>query len=129
MAYTPYVSELILDFLFTTTTAGRPTSWDVALFDADPEAAGAELADANYVRQSVTFAVADADSNGRSEATNVAAVTFPDLAAAATVAYVVIFDQLGNQLASLALNVARDLGIGDVFSVPVGELIIRGENA
>jgi hypothetical protein len=29
----------------------------------------------------------------------------------------------------LALNVARDLEIGDVFSVPAGELIIRGENA
>ena len=88
-----------------------------------------ELTDANYVRQSVTFTVADADSNGRSEAKNVAAVTFPDMAAAATVAYVVIFDQSGNQLSALPLNVARDLEIGDVFSVPVGELIIRGENA
>jgi len=129
MAYTPYVSELILDFLFTATFATRPTAWNVALFDGDPEVTGAELTDANYVRQSVTFTVADADSNGRSEAKNVAAVTFPDMAAAATVAYVVIFDQSANQLSALALNVARDLEIGDVFSVPVGELIIRGENA
>jgi len=101
----------------------------VALFNGDPEASGVELTDANYVRQSVTFAVADADSNDRSEATNVAAVTFPDMAAAATVAYVVIFDQSANQLSALALNVARDLEIGDVFSIPLGELIIRGENA
>ena len=128
MAYTPYVSELILDFLFTATVATRPTAWNVALFDGDPEVTGAELTDANYVRQSVTFAVADADANSRSEATNVAAVTFPDLAAAATVAYVVIFDQSGNQLSSLALNVARNLEIGDVFSIPANELIIRGEN-
>jgi len=128
MAYTPYVSELILDFLFTATVATRPTAWNVALFTGDPEVTGAELTDANYVRQSVTFAVADADANSRSEATNVAAVTFPDLAAAATVAYVVIFDQSGNQLSSLALNVARNLEIGDVFSIPANELIIRGEN-
>ena len=129
MAYTPYVSELILDFLFTATVATRPTAWNVALFNGDPETSGVELTDANYVRQSVTFTVADADANDRSEAKNVAAVTFPDMAAAATVAYVVIFDQSANQLSALALNVARDLEIGDVFSVPVGELIIRGENA
>ena len=129
MAYTPYVSELILDFLFTATVATRPTAWNAALFTGDPEASGVELTDANYVRQSVTFAVADADANDRSEATNVAAVTFPDLAAAATVAYVVIFDQSGNQLSALSLNVSRNLSTGDVFSVPVGELIIRGENA
>ena len=79
MAYTPYVSELILDFLFTATVATRPTAWNVALFNGDPEASGVELTDANYARQSVTFTVADADSNGRSEAKNVAAVTFPDM--------------------------------------------------
>ena len=128
MAYTSYVSQLLLTHLFTTTAVTRPNAWTVALFTGNPEVAGVELTDANYVRQSVTFAVADADANSRSEATNVAAVTFPDLAAAATVAYVVIFDQSGNQLSSLALNVARNLEIGDVFSIPANELIIRGEN-
>lgn len=129
MAYTPFVSKLILDFLFTATVAPRPTAWTVALFNGNPETSGVELTDANYVRQSVTFAVADADANARSEATNVAAVTFPDMAAPATVAYAVIFNQSGNQLSALALNVPRNLEAGDVFSVPVGELIIRGENA
>jgi len=129
MAYTPYVSELILDFLFTATVATRPTAWNVALFTGDPEASGVELTDANYVRQSVTFAVADADSNDRSEATTVAGVTFPAMDAAATVAYVVILDQSGNQLAALALNVPRNLETGNVFSIPAGELIIRGEGA
>lgn len=128
MAYTPYTSELVLSHLFSATAVTRPTAWEVGLFDGDPEAGGVELTDASYVRQSVTFTVADSDSNGRFEAANDAVVTFPGLAAPASVAYVVVFDQLANQLTSLPLNIPRSLEAGDVFSIPAGELVIKGEN-
>ena len=128
MAYTPYVSQLLLEYLFTATAVTRPTSWTVALYTADPEGAGVELTDANYVAQAATFSVADADANSRFEASNVAEVQYPAMAAAATVAYAVVKDQAGSQLAALALNVPRNLEAGDVFSIPVGELVIKGEN-
>jgi len=128
MAYTSYVSQLLLTHLFTTTAVTRPNAWTVALFTGNPEVAGGELTDANYMRQAVTFNVADGDGNDRFEATNVAAVTFPDLAATATVAYVAVVDQTGAPLVLLPLNAPRDLEVGDVFSIPANELIIRGEN-
>lgn len=129
MAYTTYVSQLLMNYAFTATAVTRPTAWSVALFTGNPESGGTEVVDANYAAQSVAFSVADADSNGRSEASNDAVVTFPAMNAAATVAYLVVLDQGSNQLASLPLNVSRNLEAGDVFSIPAGELVIKGENA
>lgn len=127
MAYTSYISAKIIDFFFSAAAVTRPTSWTAALYNGHPDSAGVESTDTNYVAQSVTFTTGDADTNGRSEATNAAVITFPAVAASDTVTHVVVKDQGGNFIAALALATTRELAAGEVFSIPAGEMVIRGE--
>jgi len=128
MAYSTYSSETLLKWLFTTDTVSRPTAWTVRLYDGDPENGGSELTDTDYVAQTATFTVADSDSNGRSEATNDAAVVFPAITdATVTVEYVVITDENDNILAQLQLDPARQLDVGNILSFPAGGIVIKGE--
>lgn len=57
--FTNHGEELALTWLFTTSSATRPTAWYAALHDGDPGETGANEVvvgtDADYVRKSVTF--------------------------------------------------------------------------
>ena len=128
MAYSAHSSDLLLKWMFTTVTATRPVTWTVHLYEGDPEAAGVEFTDSGYASQSVTFSVADADSNSRSEATNDAAVAFPAIVdGPVTAAYVVIKDGAANILARIQLDPVRALDVGNILSFPAGGLVIKGE--
>lgn len=127
MAYTSHISQQIISFFFSSATVTRPTSWTATLYNGHPDAAGAESTDANYTAQAVTFSVGDTDTNGRSEAQNVAEIVFPAVAASDTVTHVVVKDQGGNFVAALELASPRTLAAGEVFSIPVGDMVIKGE--
>lgn len=127
MAYTTHISQQIITYFFGSAAITRPTSWTAALYNGHPDAAGVESTDANYVAQAVTFTIGDTDANGRTEAKNAALITYPAVAAADTVTHVVIKDQAANLVAALELAAPRSLAAGEVFSIPAGEMVIKGE--
>ena len=128
MSYSAFSSEQVLKWLLTTNAVTRPTGWTAHLYEGDPEASGVELADSAYASQAVTFVVADADANSRSEATNDSAVAFPAIAdAEVTVTHVVVKDNAANILSRIPLLPARTLAVGNILSFPAGGLTILGE--
>lgn len=128
MSYSAFSSAQILKWLLTTDAVTRPTGWTAHLYLGDPESGGLELADSAYAAQAVTFAVADADANSRSEATNTAAVAFPAIAdAAVDITHVVIKDNVSNILSRIPLLPQRSLAVSNILSFPVGGLTIKGE--
>ena len=56
-ALSDYAEKLILDWMMTTGSATRPTSWYVGLYTAAPSDAGGgtEVSGNGYARESVTF--------------------------------------------------------------------------
>jgi len=132
MSTSVYSSEQLLKWLFTTAAMGtRPTAWYVALHTGDPSADGStnELTDANYARQSVGFTAAQGTTLW--EVTNDADVVFPAAGAAYTAGHVTVWDSQtgGNMLARMELPLARSISPGGVFTVPAGELVIKGEGS
>lgn len=127
MAYTTHISQQLITYFFSATAVTRPTSWTATLYNGHPDSGGVESTDANYAAQVVSFNIGDTDANGRTEAKNASTITFPAVAAADTVTHVVIKDQASNPVAALALAATRSLAAGEVFSIPAGEMVIRGE--
>jgi hypothetical protein len=121
MSFSNTYETHVMNYVFTTTSVTRPTSWYLALFTTNPDedASGAEVSGGAYVRQSVTFTVSG------NEATNSAAIEFPTATAAyGTVTHVGVFDASsgGNLISYAALSSSKAVGTGDVFRVPSGDL-------
>lgn len=126
MAFTNYTEDLVLDWLFTTASATRPTTWFVALFTAAPgeTGGGTEVSGGSYARTAVTFTVS---GTAPTLATNSANVEFPTASGSwGTVTHVAVFDAstTGNMLAYAALTSSKTIASGDVFRIPAGDLDI-----
>lgn len=126
MAFTNYTEDLVLDWLFTSTSATRPTSWYVGLFTAAPgeTGGGTEVAGNNYSRKAVTFSVS---GTAPTEATNSAAVEFDTASGSwGTISHVGVFDAStsGNMIAYATLSASKTIASGDVFRIPAGDLDI-----
>jgi predicted 2-oxoglutarate/Fe(II)-dependent dioxygenase YbiX len=126
-AFTNFAENLLLDWMFTTGTAVRPTAWFVAIHLSDPgeDATGGEVIvadDADYIRKAVTF---DAAASGQSLSTS--AVTFtPAVAATAyTVTHISIWDAstVGNPFMKGALLVPRLIDNSNPLVISIGDLI------
>ena len=114
-----------LEYLLTTTTVTRPTTWYIGLFTSDPTdtgTAGTEVSGFAYARTAVTFSVT-ADV-----ASNTAGVEFPAAAGGnwGTIGWIGIMDAAsgGNMIIHSALTVAKAINDGDVFRIPTGDLDI-----
>jgi hypothetical protein len=132
MNVSEFSSEQLVKLLFTSVALGtRPTAWYVALHTGDPtlDGSGNEVGDANYARQSATFAADQPVADGPWRVRNAADVVFPAAAAAFTVTHVSVFSALtaGNALAIFQLPLSRAVGTSGVFSIPINELVITGE--
>jgi len=70
---TNFGEDLVLDFLFTTGTATRPTAWYVSLYTVAPteSAGGTEVSGGSYARVSTSFTVS---GTAPTQASNTAAV-------------------------------------------------------
>jgi hypothetical protein len=99
-ALSNYSEKLILDWLMTTGSATRPTSWYVALFTAAPSdsGGGTEVSTGAYARQAVTFKAATSPG-GTTSNSNIVSFTASG-AGFGTVTHIGIFDALsgGNLL-------------------------------
>jgi hypothetical protein len=123
-ALSDYAEKLLLDWMMTTGTATRPTSWYVALYTAAPSdsGGGTEVSGAGYARQSVTF---DAASSPAGTTSNSADVSFTAVGGDyGTVTHMGIFDAStgGNLLWHGVLSASKTVEDGDTITFTAGNI-------
>ncbi|BAQ89938.1 b-glycanase [uncultured Mediterranean phage uvMED] len=123
MAFTDYLENKVLDFVFSGGSFSQPGTKYLALYTVAPtdSSAGTEVTGGGYVRQTVTLTTSGSDT------TNSAAVEYPTATAGyGTVVAVAVLDSLtgGNMLAYASLTANKTIATGDVFRVPAGDLDI-----
>ena len=121
MSFSNTFETTVLTWVFTTSSATRPTEWHIALYTASPSdpGGGTEVSGGGYARQSVTFTVSG------NTASNTAAIEWPVATASyGTVTDVGVFDAAsgGNLIAYAALTTSKAIDTGDVFRLPAGDL-------
>ncbi len=119
-----YLEDAIINAVLRNTSYTSPTTVYVALYTSDPTDAdtGTEVSGGSYARTAVTFG---APSNGVT--TNSASVTFPTATASwGTVSYIGLRDAstAGNLLFHTALDEAKTVGTGDIFTISTGNLSV-----
>jgi hypothetical protein len=108
---------LVRCWLFSTSSATRPTGWFLALYTSAPSDAGGgvEVAGGGYARQPISF-----DAAG---AVNGADLVFgPASTAWGTVTHAAIFDNAGRFLAWRALETPIAVAADDSLTLPAGAL-------
>jgi hypothetical protein len=126
-SFSDYTENLVLNYLFTTNAAVRPTAWYVGLFTAAPSdpGGGTEVSGSAYARR-VTGTITV--SGTATTATNSAAIEFAAASGGnwGTVTHAAIFDALtgGNMLAWAPLTTSRTINDGDVFRIPASSLTV-----
>ena len=121
MSFSNTFETTVLTWVFTTSSATRPTAWYIALYTASPSdpGGGTEVTGGGYARQAVTFTVSG------NTASNTAAIEWPVATAGyGTVTDVGVFDAAsgGNLIAYAALTTSKAIDTGDVFRLPAGDL-------
>ena len=121
MSFTDTFETRVLTWVFTASSATRPTAWFVALYTAAPNdtGGGTEVSGGGYVRKAATFTVSG------DTASNSGAIEYPTATGNyGTVSHVGIFDASsgGNLIAYAALSVAKTISTGDVLRIPAGDL-------
>jgi len=121
MSFTDTFETRVLTWVFTASSATRPTAWFVALYTAAPNdtGGGTEVSGAGYVRKAATFTVSG------DTASNSGAIEYPTATGNyGTVSHVGIFDASsgGNLIAYAALTVSKTISTGDVLRIPAGDL-------
>jgi hypothetical protein len=123
-ALSDHAENLLLNFLMTTGTATRPTSWYVALFTSAPNDAGGgtEVSGNGYSRQSVSW---DTASGTGGTTANSGAVSFTASGSGfGTVTHIGIFDasSSGNLLWHGAMDASKTVASGDVLQFAAGAI-------
>ncbi len=121
MSFTDTFETRVLTWVFTASSATRPTAWFIALYTAAPNdtGGGTEVSGGGYVRKSATFTVSG------DTASNSGAIEYPTATGNyGTVSHVGIFDASsgGNLIAYAALSVSKTISTGDVLRIPAGDL-------
>tara|TARA_R100000951_G_scaffold109138_1_gene105945 strand:- start:146 stop:526 length:381 start_codon:yes stop_codon:yes gene_type:complete len=124
MAFSNYLSNEILDHVFSGNAFTAPSNYYVALYTVAPTASGGgtEVTGGGYVRKTATFTTSGTQS------TNASAVEFPTATASyGTVVAAAVLDasSSGNLLAFANLSNSKTIGIGDVLRIPAGDLDIN----
>jgi hypothetical protein len=127
-SFTDYSENLVLNWLFTTNSATRPTAWFVGLFTAAPSdsGGGTEVSGNGYARKATgTMSVS---GTSPTNCTNGSAIEF-DAASGGnwgTITHIAIFDAStsGNMLGWAALTTSRTINNGDILRIPAGDLDI-----
>jgi hypothetical protein len=126
-SFSDYTENLVLNYVFTTSSVTRPTEWYVGLFTAAPSdtGGGTEVSGSGYVRK-VTGTITVSGTG--TTATNSAAIEFAAASGGnwGTVTHAAIFDALtsGNMLGWAELTTSRTINDGDVLRIPAGDLDI-----
>jgi hypothetical protein len=127
-SFNDYTENLVLTYLFTTSSATRPTAWYVGLFTAAPSdtGGGTEVTGNGYAR--VVTGTITVSGTSPTLATNSAAIEFAAASGGnwGTIGWAAVFDAStgGNMLAWAALTTSRTINDGDVLRIPAGSLDI-----
>ncbi|MAJ12995.1 MAG: hypothetical protein CMD09_03195 [Flavobacteriales bacterium] len=125
-ALTDTFEDRVLNWLLTTNSVTRPTTWYVGLFASGnsptDSASGTELSGSNYSRVQVTFSVS---GTSPTTATNTATLTFPTASGSwGSVTTAGIFDasSSGNLIAYANLSNAKTIEANDILQIAQGQL-------
>ena len=127
-SFSDFTENLVLTWLFTGSSATRPTAWYVGLFTAAPSdtGGGTEVSGSAYAR--VATGTITVSGTSPTLATNSAAIEFAAASGGnwGSITHAAIFDAStsGNMLAFAELTTARTINDGDVFRIPAGSLDI-----
>ena len=127
-SFTDYTENLVLTWLFTGSSATRPTAWYVGLFTAAPSdsGGGTEVSGSGYAR--VVTGTMTVSGTSPTNCTNSAAIEFAAARGGnwGTITHIAIFDALtsGNMLGWAQLTTSRTINDGDVLRIPAGDLDI-----
>jgi len=127
-SFTDYTENLVLTWLFTGSSATRPTAWYVGLFTAAPSdtGGGTEVSGNAYAR--VATGTMSVSGTSPTNCTNAAAIEFAAASGGnwGTITHVAIFDAStsGNMLGWAALTTSRTINDGDILRIPAGDLDI-----
>ena len=126
MAFSNYLSNEILDHVFSGNAFTAPSNYYVALYTVAPSASGGgtevSASGTGYVRRTATF------TTSATQSTNQSAVEFPTATAAygnVVAASVMDATSGGNLLAFANLTSAKNIAIGDVLRIPANDLDIN----
>ena len=124
--FTNYTENLVLNWVFTSNSATRPTAWYVALYTVAPgeSGGGTECSGTSYARQAATFTVT---GTAPTTASNSVAIEFPTAGGSwGTIVAAGIFDasSSGNLLAFADLTTSKAIDTGDVLRFNTGALTI-----
>ena len=119
-----YLENAVINAVLRNTSYTSPAAVYVGLYTSDPGEGntGTEVSGGSYARTAVTFG---APSNGVT--TNSASVTFPTATASwGTVSYIGLRNAstAGNLLFHTALDEAKTVGAGDIFTISTGNLSV-----
>lgn len=123
-ALSDYAEKLLLDWMMTTGSATRPTSWYVALYTAAPSdsGGGTEVSGNGYAREAVTF---DAATSPGGTTSNTGAVSFTASGGNwGTVSHIGIFDSSsgGNLLWHGSMTASKTVNDGDTLEFSIGNI-------
>lgn len=126
MAFTNYLEEKVLGYVFSGASFSQPGTKFLALYTVAPtdSSAGTEVSSSGtgYARQTVTLTTSGSDT------TNSGAVEYATATGSGygTVVAVALLDAStsGNMLAYASLASSKAIAAGDVFRVPAGDLDI-----
>ncbi len=123
MSLTNTFETTTLNWLLTTATATRPTTWYVGLFTDDPTEAGTgtEITGNAYARTVVAFTISG------NAATNTGAVEFPEATGSwGTITHIGVMTAStgGTMIVHAALSASKAIASGDVFRINAGDLDI-----
>ena len=123
-ALSDYAEKLLLDWMMTTGSATRPTTWYVALYTAAPSdsGGGTEVSGSGYARKSVTFSAASSPGGTTS---NSGAVTFTASGGNwGVISHIGIFDNSsgGNLLWHGSMTASKTINDGDTLEFAIGNI-------
>jgi len=127
-SFTDYTENLVLNWLFTTNSATRPTAWYIGLFTAAPSDAGGgtEVSGNGYAR--VVTGTMSVSGTSPTNCTNDAAIEFAAASGGnwGTITHIAVLDAStsGNMLGWAALTTSRTINDGDILRIPAGDLDI-----
>ena len=123
-ALSDHAEKLLLDWLMTTGSATRPTSWYVGLFTAAPSdsGGGTEVSGNGYAREAVTFAAASSPGGTTSNTGNVSFTASGGNWG--TITHIGIFNasSSGNLLWHGAMTASKIVNDGDTLQFSTGNI-------
>ncbi|MCH8172476.1 MAG: hypothetical protein IIA70_04115 [Proteobacteria bacterium] len=128
--FSDFLEQRLLNVIFRTQVAYKPTAIYIALFTAAPDdtGGGTEVTGGSYARQQVSQADAEWNAPGAAGLIdNVNDITFPVATANwGTVTHMAIFDAVtaGNLLFHRILTASKIVNTDDTFKFAVGDLDI-----